>query len=145
MPSCKGLSLPTRPIAPANSSKISEVWLPESSKANVFTLTPLAVATAMGTICSRTAEGEQFTDEAPTKTGATAFKVETGDALFKGGGATKPVPRRGLAGGGICYSLPHHIVSCASSHVLGGLLTRSRKSTTSFPCLTELSDSHPSL
>ena len=89
MPSCKGLSLPTRPIASANSSKISVVWLRESSRANVFTLTPLAVATAMGTICSRTAEGEQFTDEAPTKTGATAFKVETGEALFKGGGATK--------------------------------------------------------
>jgi len=26
---------------------------------------------------------------APTKTGAAAFKVETDDALFKGGGATK--------------------------------------------------------
>ena len=70
-------------------SKISEVWLPESSSANVFTLTPLEVATATGTICSRTAEGVQFTDEAPTKTGAVAFKVETGGALFKGGGATK--------------------------------------------------------
>ena len=53
------------------------------------------------------------------------------------------VARRGLVSGGICYSLPHHIVSCASSHVIGGLLTQSRKSTTSFPCLTELSDSHP--
>jgi len=43
----------------------------------------------MGTICSRTAEGAQFTDEATTKPGAAAFKVETGDALFKGGGTTK--------------------------------------------------------
>ena len=89
VPICKGLSLPTRPIASANFSEISEVWLPESNGANVFTLTPLEVATATGTICSRTAEGVQFTDEAPTKTGAVAFKVETGGALFKGGGATK--------------------------------------------------------
>ena len=48
VPSCKGLSSPTRPIASANSSKISDVWLPESSSANVFTSTPLEVATAMG-------------------------------------------------------------------------------------------------
>ena len=43
----------------------------------------------MGTIYSRTAEGAQFTDEALTKTGAALFKVETGVALFTGGGATK--------------------------------------------------------
>ena len=43
----------------------------------------------MGTIYSRTAEGAQFTDEAPTKMGAAAFKVETGGALLNGGGATK--------------------------------------------------------
>ena len=43
----------------------------------------------MGTICRRTAEGAQFTDKAPTKMGAAAFKVEMGDALLKGGGATK--------------------------------------------------------
>ena len=54
-----------------------------------FSLTPLAVATAMGTICSITAEGEQFRDEDPTKTGARAFKVETYDAPFKDGGATR--------------------------------------------------------
>ena len=63
VPSCKGLSSPTRPITSANFSKISEVWLPESSSANVFTLTPLEVATATGTLCNRTAEGAQFTDE----------------------------------------------------------------------------------
>ena len=89
VPSCKGLSLQTRLIASGTFSKISEVLLRESSSANVFTLTPLEVATATGTICSKTAEEAQFTDEAPTKTGAVAFKVETGGALFKGGGATK--------------------------------------------------------
>ena len=49
----------------------------------------MEVATATGTICSRSAEGAQFTDEAPTKTGAAAFKDETGDALFEGGVPTK--------------------------------------------------------
>ena len=77
--------LSTRPIASANSSKISDVWLQESSSANVFTLAPLEFATAMGTICSRTVEGPQFTDEAPTKTGAALLKVETGVV----GGGTK--------------------------------------------------------
>ena len=72
------------------------------------------------------------------KTGAAAFKVKTGDALFKGGGATKTGAAPGLAGGGICYSFSCHIVSSMSSHVIGGLLTQSRKSTTSFACLTEL-------
>ena len=43
----------------------------------------------MGTICSRTAEGVQFTDEPPTKTGAALFKVETGVALFTRGGTTR--------------------------------------------------------
>ena len=43
----------------------------------------------MGTIFSRTAEGAQFTDEAPMKTGSAVFKVEVGDTLFKGGRATK--------------------------------------------------------
>ena len=83
VPSCKGY--PHKPIASENVSKISEVWLPQSISANVFTLTSLDVATAMGTICSRTTEGAQFTDKTPTKTGAAAFKVETGGALFKGG------------------------------------------------------------
>ena len=123
-------------------SKIRKVWRPESSSAMVFTLTPLEVATAMGTICSRTAEWAQFTDEAPTKTGAAESRRVT--HCSKVVERRKPVPRRGFPGGGIFYSLPHHIVSCASSHVIGGLLTRSRKSATSFPCLTELSDSHPS-
>ena len=43
----------------------------------------------MGMICSRTVKGAQVTDEAPMKTGAAAFKVKTGDALFNGDGATK--------------------------------------------------------
>ena len=45
VPSCRGLSSPTRPIASAKFSRISEVWLPESSSANVLTLTPSGVAT----------------------------------------------------------------------------------------------------
>ena len=49
----------------------------------------MEVATAIGTICSRTADGVQSTDEAVTKTGAAAFKVEKGDTLFKDRGATK--------------------------------------------------------
>ena len=89
VPSCRGLSSPTRPIASATFSRISEVWLPESSSANVLTLTPSGVATTTGTICSRTAEGTQLTDEVPTKTGAAIFKGGTGGGLFPDGIVTK--------------------------------------------------------
>ena len=140
MPSCKGLCLPTRLIASAISSKISVVWLPESSSANVFTLTPLAVATAMGTICTRTAGGSSSETKIRRRRVLRRSKSRRVTRCSKVAERRKPVLHRGLAGGGICYSLPHHIVSCASSHVIGGLLTRSRKSTTFFPCLTELSD-----
>ena len=59
VPSRKGLFLPTRPIVSENFSKISRVWLPESSSANIFTFTPLEVATTMGMICSRTVKGRR--------------------------------------------------------------------------------------
>ena len=89
IPSYKGPLSPSRPIASAKLSRISEVWLPESSSANVLTLTPLGVAITIGTICSRTAVGTQLTDEAPTKTGAAAFKGGTGGRLFTDGIPTR--------------------------------------------------------
>ena len=89
MPNCRGLSLPTIPITSAAFSRISDVWLPESSSANVLTLTPSGVATTTGTICSRTAEGTHLTDEVPTKTGAAVFKGGTSGGLSPDGVTTK--------------------------------------------------------
>ena len=89
VPSCRGLSSPTRPIAPAKLSRISDGWLPESSSANILTLTPSGVATTTDTICSRTVEETHLTDEVPTKTGAAAFKGGTGGGLFPDGVTTK--------------------------------------------------------
>ena len=80
VPSCKGLSLPTRPKASANFSKISEVWLPESSKGVYFN--PTGGHQCYGYDLQQDSRGVQFTDEVPTKTGAAAFKVEKGEALW---------------------------------------------------------------
>ena len=43
----------------------------------------------MSAICSRRVEDAKFRDGAPMRTSAKAFKVEIGEALFKGCGATK--------------------------------------------------------
>ena len=85
VPGCRGLCSPTRPIASAKFSKMSEVWLQESRSANVFAFTPLEVTTATGMICSRTAEETPFTDKVPTKAGAATFNGRTGAVLLKGG------------------------------------------------------------
>ena len=70
VPRCRAPFSPSRPIVLAKVSRISDAWLPESSSANVFTLTPAGGVIAMATICSKTVVETQFTDDVPTKTGA---------------------------------------------------------------------------
>ena len=116
VPSSRGLSSPIRTIAPAKLSGISDIWLPESSSANVLTLTPSGVATTTDTICSRTADGTHLTDKVPTKTGAAAFKGRMGGGLFPDGVMTKMGAAPWISGW--CYlpqsSTSHHFLRVQS-------------------------------
>ena len=140
MPSCRELSSPTRPIAQAKLSSISDVCLPESNSANVLTLIPWGVATTTGTICSKTAEGNAFNGRSSDKDRCCGIYKKTGRVADCSQMALrrKRVLCHGLVGGVICHSLPCHIVSCAYSPETGGLPTQNKKSTTSFLCLVAL-------
>ena len=151
--SCKGLTSPTRLIASAQFFKISKVMLPESiQRYKCVYFNASGARNGYGYDLQQNSRGNSVQGRSTNEDGCRDVQRRYGCRTVQRKRQRKPVMRRDWAGVVFIYFYffsafhnPCRIVSCAYSHKVGDLLTQSCKSTTSFPCLIVLCDSHLSL